>query len=288
MHEYITGDDFFSHLLLLAQADPRAIVMLEGPSDCRLLDPFLDRQSCGSVPAHGKEVALSALKLNDATARLTRMIAILDRDWFTVAEDAYCSPDVVYTEHYDLAMDVVVPGDPLVRVVSNVGALDSLERFVLAKGFAQISDFLTALALPMGVARLVSYTNRLAIKFGGKFPYSSTLAEDASGVSIEALARVLVRRSANCGVTEEQLVGLVEAEKGAVGEPKHYCCSHDMVGYLSAVLRLVCGVSGLGPEAVEGRLRTAVGWQDLGTTRVVQEAREWGSRRGVKIWQGDP
>src|SRR5664280_1216328 len=79
MRELLTGDDLFSEIVMRRTADPRTVIVLEGPSDCVTLDIFLDDTSCYSIDANGKSSVLRVIECSETTST-KRVLGVVDND----------------------------------------------------------------------------------------------------------------------------------------------------------------------------------------------------------------
>lgn len=119
MREGLSGDDIFAELMMLRTADARTFVLLEGPSDCRALDPHVESRSARTLPAYSKSALERTITLVDRRG-LERTLGILDRDWVDVIYPPMESDNVVYTDDYDLDATILLSGDVFERLISSV------------------------------------------------------------------------------------------------------------------------------------------------------------------------
>src|SRR6476469_6664888 len=97
----LSGEDIFAELLMLRTADHRTIVLVEGPSDCRALDPHINEEESRTIPTFSKSALERVVALVD-DEDFERALGILDRDWVDVLHPPVASDNVVYTDDYDL------------------------------------------------------------------------------------------------------------------------------------------------------------------------------------------
>src|SRR4051794_19033266 len=125
MQDLLTGDDLFSEIILLRSDDDRAIILLEGPSDCRALDAHLNEDQCKSIPAHGKDLVINAVELANQNG-ITGIVGVLDQDYDHLFGLPSSRANIVYVDAHDLDSLVFYAPTVASRVWSQFASMDVL------------------------------------------------------------------------------------------------------------------------------------------------------------------
>ena len=132
MLEYLDGYDLASYLRMLRSADTRAFLVVEGPSDYRILNSLINESDCAMIPGYGKKSVLDAMSAVSVVD--DDVIGLVDRDFdpylaipdtagtVTTYEghDSTCAPHT-----YTVGMGFVDPGGGHVHVIRNDGAVEA-------------------------------------------------------------------------------------------------------------------------------------------------------------------
>ncbi len=108
MRQFLTGADLFAQVMMLRGVDRRAVVLVEGASDCTLLDLHLDPTTAQSVPGYGKNSVILACRLAEQEGAAA-VAGVVDADFDVILGLTNNYPGNVHaTEYYDLETDVLV------------------------------------------------------------------------------------------------------------------------------------------------------------------------------------
>lgn len=279
MKKWLTGEDLFNWMSMLRTTDQRTFVVLEGPTDCQALDPHVADVTAATFPAHSKSVAKRALELID-DREMERVLVVLDRDWVDVLEARVPSPNVVYTDDYDLDATILFAGDVLGRVVSTHSDRDQRDAHLGTAG-ATPDALIAELAGTVGLLRFASERDRLGMRCGG-FPLHQAIASSHDRVDLQQFAVIAVGRSAHRTVGEAAVVTIVERERQSATDLRWFCNGHDLASGLSSLITRWGGsTSRLG---VEQAVRSTLSCADLKATQLYRDVLAWSSSVGTAIW----
>jgi hypothetical protein len=279
MHRWITGDDLFNELAMQRTTDRRTFVLLEGPTDCQALDPHVDEARAVTFPGYSKSVVKKALTLAD-DRQLARVLAVLDRDWVGLLESPLPSPNVVYTDDYDLDATMLFAGDVLERVVSAHSDRDARGDDLDASG-SSVSTLLVDIAAHVGILRFANERDGLGINCQ-KFPVHAAMGPTAASVDVTALVRIAIGRSPHATAVEVDVVRLVTEEHGQAAERRRYCNGHDLASALSALCKR-WGVV-ISRANLEAAIRSAFSCADLRRTTLYRAMATWAQDNGTLVW----
>lgn len=282
MRGQLTGDDLFAEILLLRDQG-KVVVLVEGPDDMGVLDPHICEEGAYLIPGYGKSSVEYVIDQADALD-LAFVLAILDRDWVDIAEDAKNSPNVVYSDLYDLDATVISSGDVCRRVVGSFCDMSGLRRHVARTGVQDFIHFAIQPSLAIGVLRLISHEQGLELSVRN-FPVAQVMDVDGGPVDIKRMILIAVSKSASHEVNLDE-VTLAESITGRISQitnPLRYCSGHDLATALSVVMRQRwdCHVRA---SVIVKAIRAAFSCADLMSTQLYRDVERWAEGRNTTIW----
>jgi len=137
-----------SKILMLRAAKRKAIMLLEGTHDARVMSNFVDERHCLLVVAWGKENALAALPLV-REREPNGIICVLDRDFDFIRGVAVEDANVIYADCHDLDL-MMFKSPALEKVLRELASPEKMRRF------SDLRSFLLKAAEPIACLRLHS------------------------------------------------------------------------------------------------------------------------------------
>ncbi|MDQ3915013.1 MAG: DUF4435 domain-containing protein [Actinomycetota bacterium] len=279
MIDSLTKDDLFSTLLIMRGADPEiALLVVEGPSDSRLLKSFTDPLACQLVPGYGKESVLNAMILCNNNG-LVGVLGIVDADFDWLLGSASDDDNIIYTDFHDWEMIIVHSGS-LEKFVNNWLSREKVARFVGSGGIAELRQKLVEAARPLGALRLYAQLADLPLDFNLRL--ERVVNPETLEIDVERLVETVLQRSGiSLSCKSDVLVGI-----GSVlsedQDPKQLCCGHDVLFLvwtgLKRALASRAGAELPTPDHVERTFRTGYDLSDLLETNVFARIIEWEER----------
>jgi hypothetical protein len=277
----VTGDDLFAEILMLRTADPRTIVLVEGPSDCQALDAHVDSMAAHTLPGYSKTAVERAIRLADS-ADVERVLAILDLDWVGILQTPLASTNVVYTDLYDLDATVFLSGDVLTRVVASTTDRERLKAYLDSAGLT-LRDAVVRIAGKVGIGRLVSCRDGLEVAFRD-FPVHVALTASDDDVDIVQLVTVALGRSSASSVQQTEFVVKVKATIEATPELDRCCCGHDIAATIAHLVRSCWGGNAVSRATMEKFGRAALSCAALQQTALYSKVTDWGIATQTRVW----
>lgn len=193
----MTGDDLFAQILMLRTADSRTVVLLEGGSDCKALDVHIDETMAVTLPGGSKSAVVAAIELVDSQS-VARVLGILDRDWVGLIYDPMASPNVVYTDRYDLHATILLVDDVMPRIVTAITDRGKVQEHL---GDAKMSsgDVAVRIAGVVGLGRFVACRDDLGVYFR-HFPVHEAVAPSGTEIDIAQMVAIALGRSREPGI----------------------------------------------------------------------------------------
>jgi hypothetical protein len=282
MRELLTGDDLYAEILMLKRTNA-CVLLVEGPDDVDALDAHVSEESAMLLPGYGKTSVLYALDLCEKNG-VEYALAILDRDWVGIDDEGSKSPNVVYTDMYDLDATILFSGQVARRVVGSFSNAGRLKDHMKSKGLDQVFDFAIPISSAVGVLRLAIRQNRLPLSVRD-FPTAAAMDLDGGPADIEKILIIAEARAVGGYpvVNRPQVNIMIDDQLRALSDPKRYCSGHDLTTALTAVMRGRWG-SKLKSADVARALRAAFGCPELMRTSMYRDVQSWSVSRSIDIW----
>lgn len=282
MIEHLTGDDLFALVKMLRTSDSRTIVLLEGGADCDALEPHIDADHAYPLPGHARTTVERAIQLIDETDT-GRVVALVDRDWTTLLFPKPDSPNLFFTDFYDLDATILLTGDVLERVLSSLTDRERRRQSLDGLGVSA-RELLIRLAGVMGVGRYVSMRDDLEVRFR-ELPAHACVDSSHGQIEVAALATVAIRKSKEPKCDQIQLANAIrEKLQEEEGDLIQYCSGHDLASQIASLVRNVWGGAKVSTDLVERTLRAALDCQTLKMTTFYEDLRRWATESGTVVW----
>ena len=277
----ITGDDLFAEVLMLRTADPRTIVMLEGPSDCQALDTHVDNTAAHTIPGYSKAAVERAIQLAD-TAALQRVLAILDLDWVGLLDQPLVSANVVYTDAYDLDATIFLAADVMARVVATTTDRERVETYISLAGLP-LRDTVVRIVGKVGLGRFISCRDRLEIPFRD-FPVNIVLTENRNDVDMQQMVTVALGRAGNSSVHQADFLTKIRETLNTTRELSRYCSGHDIATVLAHLVKSRLGGNSISRATMEQFGKAALSCAALQQTVLYSAVATWATQAETRVW----
>ncbi|WP_343450256.1 hypothetical protein [Micromonospora oryzae] len=281
MQDSIDADSIFAELVMQRAADDRAIILVEGSEDVSALDPHVNEDECLTLPTTGNSVLVGVVRLVD-DAGLRRIAAISDLDWSGLLYPHHPSPNLFFTDQYDLDATILSCPNVIARVTSAHCDRTKVDELLARTQTGSLLDLAIRIAVTLGALRLLSVRKMLGLNLR-KFPVEAVVDWSIYAMNHRRLAEVAIARSVNATVTVEELEASIKSEVCSIPIPLRYCSGHDLVSALAAIMRK--GGGGQDGASVLSRvIRSAFSCSDLQSTSLYVKLRGWGETNGVQVW----
>jgi len=285
MRGLLTGEDLFALILLLRTSDKRAVLILEGPTDCAVFDAHLQHQQCFSLPGYGKQSVLKAIELVDRTG-LSNVIGVVDRDLDFIQGVDISSDNVIYTDAYDLDTTIFYASSTFVRVAASICERSAQESHLGSLDGRDARNLVESIAAPLSLLRMISERESLGLKLRG-FPMHEVVDGGSASVRVKDLVRLAWQRSGSpTTIVLQDLVSEVEAllAQGLAGAQS--ICGHDLHASLSVIARASWGApKSVGVDAVARLFRAAFSCTELMATELFAAIAAWADARSLTVWR---
>ena len=281
MLQYLTGSDLFAYIQMQRQLDRRAVIVLEGPEDCGIIDPHLHVEAAHSIPGYGKQSVVDAAALLDH-AEVDHVRLVIDADFDRqLGLTSGLPPNIVITEYHDLDADVFFSCP---SVLSSVLA-NFTDRTIRQQYFETSQkdplDVIIDIAGVVGVVRYHSILHDLHLKMRD-FPTTPLMAPyEQTGSAVSAVLQLAFARSRRSDQTLEH--SIIGSFITGVADLRPYCNGHDLFAVMSSFVRERWGGSA-GSNVLANAIRAAVPCACWQKTRIYTELQSWGAALKLYLW----
>lgn len=283
MQAALTPDDVFAHVMMLRGVDSRLVLLVEGPSDCGLLDPHIDDEHLQTVPGHGKSTVLAACHLIEERG-VAGVAGLVDLDFDDLTGLAELYPACVFaTSSYDLDADFLLACPTSVdRLAATHRDWNRAVAEIDRLGYSTVFELVVALAGELGLLRLTAALNDWSVSLDGVLTGEVVTAYLTSPEDLSALLTIQVARRA--GAPDLTIVEGQHAAVRATAPPLARAVrTHDLARGLAALVRSWGG--SVGGDACEKALRMAFDCVCLQRLKLAQDIGAWALRTGAQAWR---
>ncbi|MEW2377525.1 hypothetical protein AB0883_15685 [Micromonospora sp. NPDC047812] len=285
MQDSIDADTIISEIDMIRTNDSRAIVLVEGPEDIAALDPHLKESECFTLPTTGNSILMGAIRIAD-DRRMAKVVAISDLDWTGILYPAYNSPNVIYTDDYDLDATLMNCPGIVSRITSSHCDREKVRQLLERTGTGSIFYLATQISAIIGALRLASIRDGLQLKLR-HFPVEKVIDWQTYTVDPRKLAVEAITRTTNCSISPDELEMIIKSEAAQILNPLRYCSGHDLIATFATIIRRSCGGSA-GADSLSRALRAAFSCADLQSTGLYFKLDSWAKDRGINAWGKEP
>ncbi|MFI0222965.1 hypothetical protein [Streptomyces lydicus] len=277
-------ESFYVELRMMRTGgDDRAFLVVEGPTDCAALDEYIDSDHCISIPALGKDRAISAIStIIENSDR--GMFAILDKDWIELLESEPRLSDnfVAYTDHYDLDACLFYSDRMIVRQAASFCS----DKFRLGESACSEEDLMRSciqLALPVGALRYLSERDGTGLALRD-FPMGATITGpypyEIDRTKLVAIAAAKAGKSGNL----EPLTRELESTISSLVNHKRYCSGHDLFKAFALLLKRRWG-GRVSAQQLEQSARAAMSHERITSFLFYERVQLISKRAGYRVWK---
>ncbi len=254
------------------------IMLVEGPSDCKLFRPFVDEAECTLLPGWGKERTLDAITILDTEPDFVGFLAVVDADFWHVDGVTPSSDNVLVTEVHDVEVMIVV-SEAFDHFEAEHCSPTKVDRFVA--GDRHLRDVILDKALAIGALRYISHRDGLRLTFHG-LKHRKVVNRETLEVDVRQLANNVLALTGSTPKTVDELQELLnDFLAGGTQDPHQHCCGEDVVAVISIGLRKALATKDAkvaSPKNVGIALRHVFDSRDLAATALYQASRLWEER----------
>lgn len=282
MREYLTSDDICNQISMERSIYGGAYLMVEGVTDERLFEKFIDKDSVRIIEAHSKDNVRQVVKDMSGPRGDGKVFGIVDADLDRL-RGRRVKPPLFHTDCRDMEM-MVIRSNALEDVLDEYGERERLDRFRETVG--PVRDALVSASYPLGLLMYISQREGLNLSFKDlefdRFVDPRTLTLNAG-----AMVGEVIRNSKSVRMGRKAILSRLEREAAALDDPWDAARGHDTVDILLLALKRNFGSFNsrhLGQGELGGALRLAFSDRCFEKTELYRATSEWAESRGLTIW----
>lgn len=265
-----TVDEIVTTVIMMRPQFKGSIILVEGYTDARLFNNFIDKKNCRILPTGNKDKVINCVKKLEEK-EIKGVVGIADADFDRI--ENVNPKNVLLTDTHD-AEGMLLRSKALDDFLGEYGNTKEIKK--LRK---QIRQALIESVVPVGALRLASSPSRLnlGLKFEGirfeNFTDTDTLKTDIRKFAIEVHSI-----TPQCAISTDNMVKVIKETLALRHEPWQLCSGHDLVKILHIGLHNKFGndkTAGLTPDQVESNLRLAYKSEYFCLTALYHEIKKW-------------
>lgn len=286
VRQYLSSDDLATELRLARSLDLRAVLVVEGATDARFFERFVDHEHCYVFAAHDRERAIAVIRtLNSAS--FSGALAVVDADFGRITGTIETDLNLLFCDGHDLEI-MLVQSQALERVVAEHCSPEKAAAFLSARNPPVVlATLLARCCLPLGAMLLISLRRDLGLSFDD-LSFNDFASKDSLEIDPTKLVRAVMNKSSrHDSQLAEQIRQEISQELSRVPQIWDMSRGHDCVELLSFALRSTIGTkksktddrkpSPVTSELLERELRLAFSEADLSVTVLFQAISKWES-----------
>lgn len=285
MKEYLTSDHLANTVRMARSIDNRAVMFVEGATDARFFERFVDLDGCKVVAAHDRKRALGALRLLNSSA-FSGVLAVVDADFVRITSTFESDRNLFYSDGHDLEV-MLLRSQALDIVVREHASEEKLSAFIASQHSNVLASILIQSVAPVGALVLISLEQDLGFTFDG-VNFRDFVKAHSLQVEVPALIRCVMHKSSR---HDTELAKQLEQRIGEVltviSDFAELARGHDCVELLAFALRTTIGTKKsatdtrkpqtVTAELLERELRLAFAASDFFATGLYESLLNWQS-----------
>ena len=286
MREWTTPENIAAEIRMTRKKrKTHTFLLLEGETDSRLYEKFVDGERCEMISTHGKEKALASLAILE-NENFPGVLAIVDADFDRLEGKSSASPNLLFTDTHDLET-MMLKSSAFGYFLDQHRSKEKMEGLLRKAGKEDIREILLETALPIGYSLWLSLRENLGCDFDklsfDNFINKNTLRLkrtdffNAFTGSIQNNNRY-TKKIRQPMLSEEEFFSRVEQLSDSAHDPWHVCRGHDLIQILSLGLHKAIGTRQsptVTPEELETKLRLAFAYSHFRETQHYLDIRKW-------------
>lgn len=284
MRQYITGERKVTELYMLRALDrSSSFLIVEGLTDQRLYQKFIDSTKCKVVTAENKENVIDTIVILNEK-KFEGVLGIIDTDFSKLDQDKMKTPNLLTTDTHDIET-MIIKSRALDNVMAEFADFNKLDQLTAVNN-KDLREILTDSGAKIG------YFRWAALKFNKRFRFDDLRFESFTcSKTLEVNMQELIKQVINASPKEskvrvEEVEQLIETLIREDHDPWQVCCGHDLVHLLLIGLTRIFGAYNaykLSSGELEGDLRLAYEYTYFNQTSLYLQIKKWEAAKSYLI-----
>lgn len=270
MKEFITEHVVANTIRMKRSIFKGTFLIVEGDSDKKVYDNFINREECHIEIGHGKDNSIKAMKILESSS-VKGVLAIIDADFWILDKNKIDSNNVMITDSHDIET-MIIQSPVLDRFIvefcsdSKINALKD-----------NIRDILLRTCIPLGYLRWLSLKDSLNLKFE-EMSFNKFIDKETLVTNIPNMVKEIKNHSQLHTLDETQVIEKLYKLMDIKHDPWQICCGHDLVNVLSIGLRKMFATyntNTVEPYMIEKIIRTAYSYSYFCNSILYRNIKSW-------------
>ena len=282
MREYLTPDDICNQLSMGRSVFDGVYLMVEGVTDQRLFEKFIDKGGVRIAVGHSKDNVRNVVRTMSERRGDRRTIGIVDADLDRLRRRRV-SPPLFHTDCRDMET-MAIRSNALDDVLDEYCDVEALGSFTGSVG--PVRDAVVGSSAPIGLLMHVSQRDGLGLRFKD-LDFNRFINPRTLSIDIHTMVSDVIGNSNGHRIGRRELLQRLGTEMGSLSDPWDAARGHDAVDILLIGLKRNFGSfnsRSLTEGELGGALRLAFSDQCFMGTRLYAVTSEWSEREGVPLW----
>ena len=281
MREYLSSNDICNQMSMMRTVFDGVFLIVEGVTDHRLFEKFVDKESVRIVQAHSKDKVRSTVRDMNGRRSDKKVIGIMDPD-LELVNGRKVIPPLFYTDCRDMEM-MLIHSNAFDDLIDEYAEREKVEN----AGFdtESLRQAIVKASSNVGKLMKVSADNRYNLCFKDldfrRFINPRTVECDIRALVNAVIDNTIVRK-----VEREALLAAFCEEPDH--DPWSIARGHDTVDVILCVLKGSIGAFNsryLNEGELSGSLRLAFSDDDFEDTALYRSTEDWSGRTGNPLWK---
>lgn len=282
MREYLTSDDICNQLSMERTLYDGLFLVVEGVTDERLYEKFIDSGSVRIVEAHSKDNVRRTVGCMRSSRKDDMVAGIVDPDLDRL-NGRKAEVPVFNTDRRDMEM-MIIASNALDDVLAEYGDHDLLERFT--EDFGPVREAIVTASYPIGLLMHISAKEGLGLSFKN-LDFRDFIDQRTLGLDARRMIDSVMSNSSPCRMGRKALLRRLNNDARNLDDIWMAARGHDTVAILLIGLKGSFGSFNsrhLTEGELGGALRLAFSDACFRGTDLYRDSSAWAERKGIPLW----
>ncbi len=282
MREYISSDDICNQMSMERTVFDGTFLVVEGVTDERLFEKFVDKDMVRIVEAHSKDNVRNSVREMASARKDKQTIGIIDPDLDRLRGKNASRP-LFHTDCRDMEM-MLIRSNALEDVLDEYCEREAVMKFT--DTFGPVREALISASYPIGLLMYISQKEGLNLSFKD-LDFESFVNTRSLSLDANRMVEEVIFNSKNSRMSRKALASRLNREAEDLEDKWEAARGHDTVDILVLALRKNFGSYNsrhITEGELGGALRLAFSDQCFMKTDLYRETSDWASSAGAVLW----
>jgi len=278
MEEYLTPDSIASSIRMERSQFLGSFLIVEGGTDAKIYNNFLDAGQCQIEIAFSKEKAIKIIEILNED-NFVGVLAIVDADFDILDSKEYHQENIFLTDFHDVEC-LIFTSPALEKILAEFGSEQKIKRIEQARK-KSIKEIIIELGAFIGYLLRISLNENLALHFGDedkKLDFSKFINKDDLSFDLDKFITIVKNNSEKFSINNQQLIEKINLMAKQDLELKHIVRGKDLTEILCIGLRKFAGTNNsihVNADVILKSMRVAYDFRFFASTQLYSNVKEW-------------